>query len=85
MFDNIPQHGSTPLHSAVEGGHAAAIELLVALGAQLEARGHSGDTPLLKAVELASDTRNVEAVATLLAAGANASAQNAVSHTVLVI
>ena len=37
--------GSTPLHYACDGGHAAVIEVLLARGANLEAKDNVSGTP----------------------------------------
>ncbi len=44
--------GDTPLHRAVQGGHADVVEFLAAAGADLEARGEGGQTPLQEAADL---------------------------------
>jgi ankyrin repeat protein len=44
--------GDTPLHGAVEGGHADIVEFLVAIGADLQARDNADRTPLHDAAYL---------------------------------
>ena len=47
--------GNTPLHAAVQLGHAEMIELLFSFGASADARNDAGETPLdMVAVEYAA-------------------------------
>ena len=64
--------GWTPLHVAATRGDAAAIAVLVAAGAPLEARAEHGYTPLHEAAE----GGHLDAVRALLAAGADRDALN---------
>jgi uncharacterized protein len=64
--------GWTPLHYAATGGSAAAIELLLAQGAVLDARSPNGSTPLMMAARYGSE----EAAALLLKRGAHAALRN---------
>src|SRR5688500_2096383 len=65
--------GRTPLHLAAQGGHAGAIDLLVAGGADVNARDEWGQTPLHHMVLWCTD-RGV--VARLLARGAELNARD---------
>jgi ankyrin repeat protein len=53
--------GHRPLHLAVEGGHAEAVELLLDMGADVNARTRRGATPLQMA-----EAMGYEAIAQLL-------------------
>jgi ankyrin repeat protein len=61
-----------PLHSATAGAHAEIVEVLLAAGAEPNARQQHGWTPLHAAAEN-GDLRSLEA---LLAAGANPALRN---------
>jgi ankyrin repeat protein len=65
--------GRTPLHLAAQGGHAAAIELLVARGADVNAPDEAGQTPLHHMVLWCTDR---EVVGRLLAYGAELNARD---------
>ena len=45
------EDGQSPLHRAADNGHAAIVTLLLAAGAEREAKDQWGDTPLDRAVE----------------------------------
>ena len=61
--------GMTPLHAAVENGNIEIIKLLLAKGAQINARNKVGGTPLMWAAVYGND----DAVKELLKAGADKS------------
>ena len=74
-----PGMGWTPLHVAVEMGHADVVRILIAAGAPIEARNHQGWTPLCLAVDAAIDGAHqsgepleLEIIGILLEAGAEA-------------
>lgn len=70
--NQLDEYGNTALHWAAAANGTELIELLVRCGAQLEVRSAlSGATPLVLAV----DHEAVEAVTSLLTAGANPSAR----------
>ena len=71
--------GRTALHGAAAAGHAAAVGLLLTLRAPLEYRGHDGRTPLLEACA----RRRVDAIVSLLDAGADLAAVDAVGRNAL--
>ncbi len=50
--DRSEPWGDTPLHRALQGGHADVVEFLTTAGADLEARGDQGQTPLHDAAYL---------------------------------
>jgi ankyrin repeat protein len=58
-----------PLHSAVAGGNARCVQILLDAGADVDARQHGGWTPLMAA----SERGDLEIVRALLAAGADPS------------
>ena len=74
--------GETPLCIAVISGHVPTISALLAHNAQLEARTKKGLTPLLCARENVSTSR-INAMRTLLSAGANLDAQDENGDTAL--
>ena len=63
--------GGTALMWAAQGGHAAAIEALVAAGAEVEAKDNNGWTALM----VAAQGGHAAAIAALLAAGAEVAAK----------
>ncbi len=69
---SLKKVGWTPLHYAATGGNAAIVRLFVAQGAAIEARSPNNSTPLMMAARYGSE----EAVAALLAAGADRNAKN---------
>lgn len=74
-----PDNGLTPLMIASHEGHVAAIEALIKGGAQVNLRGPAQQTALGMAVK----EKKEEAVAALLAMGANATTLNAEGVSVL--
>jgi ankyrin repeat protein len=60
-------NGDTPLIAAARVGYTEAIEILLALGAKIDAGNKMGETPLIVAVQ----QRQLDAVKLLLAKGAN--------------
>jgi ankyrin repeat protein len=62
---NVADH--TPLALAVKNGHLDAVELLLAYGANINARNSTGRTPLI----LATQTKNVDIAKRLVEAGAD--------------
>lgn len=71
--------GDQPLHHAAQARKVAALELLIQLGAEVNASNRSGLTPL----HLASKNGPTDAVETLIKAGAKADAKDAVGRTPL--
>ena len=71
--------GDQPLHHAAQARKVAALELLIQLGADVNAANHTGLTPL----HLASKNGPTDAVETLLKAGAKADTKDAVGRTPL--
>ena len=69
-------HGYTPLHKAVVMGNLVFSTLLLAWGAEIEAKAAYGDTPLHLASEHASDDTRLEVVRLLLDRGANLESRN---------
>jgi ankyrin repeat protein len=69
---SLNKTGWTPLHYAATGGSVPIVKLFIAKGAAIEARSPNNSTPLMMAAKYGSD----EAVAALLAAGADRSAKN---------
>ncbi|QDU37115.1 Ankyrin repeat protein [Maioricimonas rarisocia] len=67
--DALKKYDETPLHVA---GSADMVELLVAGGADIEARMHNGNTPL----QLAVARGHYDVVESLLAAGASTESEN---------
>jgi ankyrin repeat protein len=70
-------HGSTPLHFAAHSGHADVIRVLLAHGANINARNNEGQTPLM----IAADSSQTETVKLLLANHADANLKDNSSHT----
>jgi ankyrin repeat protein len=68
----VDERGCTPLHFAVDGGHAEAVALLLDSGADIEARNEDGDAPL----HWAARTDNVAMIDLLLDRGADIDARN---------
>ena len=60
-------NGDTPLIAAARVGFTGAVEVLLALGAKIDAANRMGETPLIVAVQ----QRELEVVKLLLARGAN--------------
>jgi ankyrin repeat protein len=61
-----------PLHDAASQGDLAAIDVLLAEGAEMDARGENGETPLILAVL----TGHVDVIELLIAHGADVMARN---------
>ncbi|XP_031771636.1 ankyrin repeat and death domain-containing protein 1A isoform X1 [Apis florea] len=59
--------GQTPIHCACAEEHLEAVEVLIALGANVDAQDHEGNTPL----HVATRTRHTAIAQLLLRAGAN--------------
>jgi ankyrin repeat protein len=77
---NPQKNGMTLLHMiAIGQNNAAAIELLIANGVDIEVRNEQGFTPLHTAVSMKSEA----AIQTLLKCGANIEAKNLVGSTAL--
>jgi ankyrin repeat protein len=66
------RHGYTPVHAAVIGGHADIVRLLVAAGADVDARSLGGTRP----IHLAAVAGDLTVVKALVAAAANLNAVN---------
>ena len=64
--------GYTPLHEAVNGGHADALEILLKKGGDINSRANTGYTPL----HLAASAGNIECVRVLLRYNANIAAKD---------
>src|SRR5260370_23213732 len=81
LSSSYAQDGCTRLHVAAYNGHIEVAELLLARGAEVDARTHNGlaETPLLKAVI----GQHVDAVILLLAHGADVNRANDASATPL--
>lgn len=81
LINGYTQDGWTPLHMAARLGHCAVVEVLLAHGADVNARAHNGlaNTPLLWAVM----GRQTEMVTLLLARGADVNAANTAGSTPL--
>lgn len=65
--------GEVPLHQAVQYEHVEAVKALIRLGANVNARDHSGMTPLMFATTV---TNSLELVNILIAAGADVKDQD---------
>ncbi|GAA0758520.1 ankyrin repeat domain-containing protein [Ideonella azotifigens] len=63
----VNRKGWTPLHYAASGGQQAAIILLLSHGAELEARGPNGNTPLM----MAAGYGTIDSARLLLSRGAD--------------
>ena len=79
MLKLADDSGDQPLHHAAEARKVAALELLIQLGAEVNAANRSGLTPL----HLASKNGPTDAVEALIKAGAKADAKDAVGRTPL--
>jgi len=81
MLDiDVPKEldGTTPLHSAISSGQLEAVKFLIEQGANVEARGNNGVTPLM----LASSLGNAPIVDLLLSiGGALVNAQHSFANT----
>jgi ankyrin repeat protein len=76
------REGTTALHRAAYGGHVAAVELLIAAGANLEAVSRrNGATPL----HLAARASRAEVVVRLLNAGARLDHRNKRNESALCV
>jgi len=69
---------TTPLHLAAARGYAEVMEMLLAVGADIDARDHGGQTPLHAMVDRCA---RADVAALLLAAGADIDARDARVHT----
>ena len=76
-----PGDGTTPLHWAAYHGDVAAVQKLIAAGADVNARNDYGSTPLAEAAV----TGNVAVIRNLLNAGAQVNEANADGQTPLMI
>ena len=79
--DAKDDEGATALMFAAQGGHATAIEALLAAGAEVEAKIEDGRTALM----LAAGGGHAAAIAALLAAGAEVEAKDNNGRTALKI
>ncbi|PBC28819.1 Ankyrin repeat and death domain-containing protein [Apis cerana cerana] len=73
------QKGQTPIHCACAEEHLEAVEVLIALGVNVDAQDHEGNTPL----HVATRTRHTAIAQLLLRAGANTELidENVLDHT----
>ena len=78
-----PQDNMTPLHRAAEDGNLSFASLLLARGAQIEARDIHGSTPLHMASTQASDEAGLEMMKLLLDHGADVDAKGGQGQTPL--
>ena len=84
LFQEIPLNvrsteadGTTPLHIACGWGDISAVDLLIAAGAPIHAKGDMGTTPIYDAVSF----NHVRCVARLLQAGATIDDKNGMGWT----
>mmetsp|Transcript_31399 Transcript_31399/g.52991 ORF Transcript_31399/g.52991 Transcript_31399/m.52991 type:complete len:798 (-) Transcript_31399:1310-3703(-) len=77
--DGRNSHGNTPLHEAVENGHAQCAELLISKGASVQAKDVKGNTSL----HLACASLQVACVDTLLQRGSAVNDRNNIGETPL--
>ncbi|KAK7090327.1 ankyrin repeat and protein kinase domain-containing protein 1-like [Littorina saxatilis] len=70
IVNNQDSSGKSPLHSAAESGSMEAIELLLKYGADVNVRNFDGVTPLMVLAESYGRSNTIQAMQTLLAAGA---------------
>jgi ankyrin repeat protein len=77
LVTHANRQGYTPLHLAVSYGAAESLEMLLAAGADKDARTLQGETPLHRAVRFA----NLSSVQVLLDAGADVNAQDNTGKT----
>jgi ankyrin repeat protein len=74
------------LHLPAIGGHKEPVELLIAKGANLEAKDNSGDSPLLATLSLPGWHKGAsEVIDVLLTRGADISATNHLDRSVLAV
>ena len=73
------EHGDTPLHDAAYRGYADVVKLLLAAGADVNAKDSFGDTPL----HAAAINGQADVVKLLLAAGADVNAKGWIGYTPL--
>lgn len=73
------QKGQTPIHCACAEEHLEAVEVLIALGVNVDAQDHEGNTPL----HVATRTRHTAIAQLLLRAGANTELIDEVNKTSL--
>lgn len=74
--------GMTPLHAAASNGNIESVEVLLRLGANIEARDDNGNTPLHSAAHFSHSHAVVEV---LLRAGADIEARNGKGLTPLLV
>jgi ankyrin repeat protein len=79
LASDLTYKGFTPLHWASLNGHANVVKLLLASGAQTDARSQQGDTPL----QLAAKKGHTEVAEMLLDAGADIDLANDDNETPL--
>lgn len=80
ILSDLPiQKGLTPLYLAIFGGHEETVELLIANGANVNARDSDYDTPLIKAAKAGNDA----IVKILMKAGADVNAADIGGKTAL--
>jgi ankyrin repeat protein len=65
----------SPLHAAALAGSVAAVEVLLTLGAAVDALNHNGHTPLALTTECGAKERRVPVAELLLSRGADANAE----------
>eukprot|EP00756_Hemistasia_phaeocysticola_P003129 Hpha_TRINITY_DN12081_c0_g1::TRINITY_DN12081_c0_g1_i1::g.141138::m.141138 len=69
-------HGHTPLHTAVQQGHPAIVDLLVEKGAHVNAQDEDGNTPSHFAAEWAVENNDTRLFRKLKDAGADMTVKN---------
>ncbi|MCD6046831.1 MAG: ankyrin-like [Gammaproteobacteria bacterium] len=74
-------YGKTALHYAAETGQVECIKILLAIGADINAKSDLGNTPLHSAAYCGASKEGKEAIRLLIAAGANSMLENQFGQT----